>query len=234
MSARRAGATTASAALRVVLAGTLAGMFALACDGGAGKVAGADAGAAAGGMGRAGECASCHMVEYLQATDPVHVDVNPTACGVCHSEESWRPTGLHHPFWALTGAHEKAKCFYCHQGKPPRFEGTPKTCVTCHLPEYDSSTYPGHATFPTTCADCHTTTAFKPATKKPPPPVPVVVTPPLASASAGTKLPKPGLPGVPKTAPTPTVRPTVVPTPTPPRVPTSRPPDIITRPSPRR
>jgi hypothetical protein len=175
------------------------------------------------------------MVEYLHVSDPVHVDVNPTTCGVCHTEESWRPTALHHPFWALTGAHEKAKCFYCHQGTPARFPGTPKACVTCHLPEYDSSTYPGHSTFPTTCADCHTTTAFKPATKKPPPPVlPVAVTPPLGTASAGTKLPKQGGAAIPKTPPLPTARPTTVPTAAPPRAPTSRPPDVITRPSPRR
>jgi hypothetical protein len=222
---------SAARAWPAVVAGVALLAVAVACDGGAGSVAVSDAGAATSAAAlHAIECATCHMPEY-QSAHPVHVGVNPTTCGVCHTEQGWHPSRLEHPFWALTGAHEKAQCFYCHQGTPTRFAGTPKDCMACHRPEYESSTYPGHATFPTTCADCHTTKAFKPATKIPPA-APVIVTPPpSASASAGAKTLK-----TPKTPPVPTVRPTTVPTAprVPTSVPTSRPPDVITRPSARR
>jgi hypothetical protein len=64
------------------------------------------------------ECASCHMAEYRQTTDPVHVDVKPTACAVCHKQEGWRPSVIDHP-WPLTGAHHKADCFACHKNLKP-------------------------------------------------------------------------------------------------------------------
>jgi hypothetical protein len=37
-------------------------------------------------------------------------------------------------------------------------------CVTCHLADYEATTMPVHTgSKPTTCADCHTTTAWVPA-----------------------------------------------------------------------
>jgi len=141
--------------------------LALACEQGSTAAATAE---------RGGNCATCHMPEYQHAADPVHVDAKPTTCGVCHVEDAWRPSVVHHEWWALTGAHQKPECSWCHghKGAPDVFKGTPKECIGCHRPEFDSSTYPGHASFPTKCADCHTTTSFRPATFKPPP---VVVTP---------------------------------------------------------
>ena len=107
-------------------------------------------------------CASCHMPEYLRARHPVHVDQRPTTCGVCHTETSWRPSVINHP-WPLTGAHAHVTCFDCHIGKPPVFEGTSDACVECHRTDFDRSTFPGHSRFPTTCADCHSTNAWTPA-----------------------------------------------------------------------
>jgi hypothetical protein len=93
------------------------------------------------------------MPEYQNAKLPVHVDVKPTKCAVCHVQEAWHPSAVHHEFSPLTGAHQKAECNYCHgKGATAVFKGTAKDCIVCHRPEYDSSKFPGHATFPTKCA----------------------------------------------------------------------------------
>jgi hypothetical protein len=104
------------------------------------------------------------MPEYLEAKKPVHAGVRPTACAVCHSQQSWKPSVFDHP-WPLTGAHAKARCAGCHVGQPAVYAGTSKLCVGCHRDDYDRSEYPGHTRFATTCADCHSTTAWKPASK---------------------------------------------------------------------
>ena len=114
-------------------------------------------------------CATCHMPDYLATKKPMHPGAKPTTCGVCHASTSWHPSHLDHPFWALTGAHEKTTCFDCHRGTPPAFKGTSKVCVDCHRADFDGAKFPGHSTFALTCANCHTTTAWKPATSPAPP-----------------------------------------------------------------
>jgi hypothetical protein len=127
----------------------------------------------------ANACARCHMPEYLEAKQPVHVGVRPTACAVCHSQRAWAPSVFDHP-WPLTGAHAGARCAGCHVGQPPLYVGTSKLCVGCHRDDYDRSDYPGHERFARTCADCHSTTAWKPARK-----------PPAQSAAQDEVLPRP-------------------------------------------
>ena len=204
-----------------------AASLALACE------SPTSAGTTADGGAKGGNCASCHMPEYQHVADPVHVDLKPTQCAVCHVQDGWRPSAIHHEWWPLTGAHEKAPCSYCHKGTPAALavlKGAPKDCVTCHRPEYDASTFPEHDTFPTKCIECHGTAAWRPAKHPPRAPDPVPTTPPLASSLP--KLPPGQLPKTPRSLPT--TRPTTPPT-TPPRVPTSRPPpDVIARPSPLR
>lgn len=117
--------------------------------------------------GPAGECATCHLHEYRATRHPLHVGTKPTTCGICHGTEAWHPSTVQHP-WPLTGAHATATCFYCHEGSPPVFRGTAKECVGCHRKDYDTSPFPGHSRFPTTCADCHSTAAWKPAARPPP------------------------------------------------------------------
>ncbi|MEZ4226119.1 MAG: cytochrome c3 family protein [Polyangiaceae bacterium] len=108
------------------------------------------------------DCAHCHIEEYKQATNPIHVGAMPTTCGDCHSEKAWHPSNFHHGF-PLGGAHLTAKCNDCHTGDPPVYEGTPTVCYGCHKSDYENSPYPGHQTYPTTCQDCHSTIAWKPA-----------------------------------------------------------------------
>jgi hypothetical protein len=171
---------------------------------------------------KGGNCATCHLPEYEGARD--HADKKPTTCAICHLETSWHPSEVHHDFWKLTGAHGKAECAFCHKGAPPTFKGTKKDCVSCHTKDFDTSTFPNHETFGTKCADCHSTTAWKPSTHPPPPPrTPDPVAPPIGSS---------------KTAPlgsprTPLTNGRALPTATPPRVPTSKPPpDVTSRASP--
>ncbi len=112
----------------------------------------------------AGACANCHLPEYQAAKNPPHAGVRPTACAVCHTQQAWRPSVFDHPY-PLLGAHAKARCAACHVGQPPVYAGTSKQCVGCHRDDYDRSEYPGHDRFATTCDDCHSTTAWKPARK---------------------------------------------------------------------
>jgi hypothetical protein len=179
------------------------------------------------------QCAQCHLPESKSADHPPHENARRTACGVCHTQKSWRPWRVDHPGWELTGAHLRAaqdeklvgkenqvKCFWCHRGQPAVFEGTKKECIYCHDEDRGESHYPGHDTFPLTCGDCHSTDKWKPATK----PEPAVPPPPKiedagvdAGHDAGIK-PKP----------------VVIPKPPPPKPPptlTVPPPDIISRPS---
>lgn len=75
-------------------------------------------------------------------------------CTDCHSTTAWRPSAFSHP-WPLLGAHATAACTTCHTGTPPRYAGTPTLCFDCHSADYARSTFPGHNTYPHTCADCH-------------------------------------------------------------------------------
>lgn len=116
------------------------------------------------------ECLRCHALDRAHARDH---ETRPTTCASCHSETAWEPSVLRHD-WALTGAHEEAACFDCHRPDParePRFEGTDGACVACHADD-EAGTFEAHHAFGTDCASCHTTTAFRPATRHPEPPPP--------------------------------------------------------------
>ncbi len=169
-------------------------------------------------------CASCHLPEYESAAH--HVGERPTACAVCHSQDSWRPPRLDHAWWPLTGAHATAKCFACHTGDPPVFKGTARECIGCHRPEYEKA--PDHVLhgFPTTCAECHSTTAWKPQLPEAHPPTPPM--PPLTPATTASAPPEP------RASSTPRPKPRPKPAPTPTATATTPPPDNVTGASRRR
>ncbi|MCB1185356.1 cytochrome c3 family protein, partial [bacterium] len=88
----------------------------------------------------------------------------PTTCAACHSTSAWQPAAFDHDTTAfpLTGAHRTTDCLSCHsQG----YTGTPTACVACHQSDYDGTNDPNHqaANFPTSCQECHSTTAWTPA-----------------------------------------------------------------------
>ncbi|MCX6246063.1 MAG: hypothetical protein NTU98_15320 [Bacteroidetes bacterium] len=113
-------------------------------------------------------CVGCHQANYSGSTNPPHQSLNfPTTCADCHTTNpGWKPATftIHDTYYPLTGGHTTTSCNSCHNGN---YATTPNTCVGCHQANYTGSTNPPHQslTFPTTCADCHTTTpGWKPAT----------------------------------------------------------------------
>lgn len=109
------------------------------------------------------DCVGCHKDDYDQSPYPGHQSF-PTSCGGCHTTFAWKPAAPYKHLWPLNGAHAKAACTACHKGNPPSYAGTSTACVSCHKADYDASPAPGHQSFPTSCDDCHTTLAWKPAT----------------------------------------------------------------------
>lgn len=109
-------------------------------------------------------CVSCHQADYDRSPYPGHADFAVT-CQDCHGQDAWRPAAgtADHSVFPLDGAHAWVECVGCH-GDPPVYGGQPHECVGCHRDDYDRSPYPGHSAFATTCADCHTTSAWRPAT----------------------------------------------------------------------
>lgn len=109
------------------------------------------------------ECVGCHRADFDAADMPPHTDYS-TSCATCHTDAGWAPSVFDHP-WALTGAHELIECSSCHTGTPPAWAGIETECAGCHRDDYDASPYPNHQTFPLTCGDCHSTSAWTPASE---------------------------------------------------------------------
>ncbi|MFN8178274.1 MAG: hypothetical protein U0167_10105 [bacterium] len=113
------------------------------------------------------ECVSCHRSNYDATTNPSHAAVGfPTDCARCHGTAGWDGASFDHSVtgFALTGAHRTQTCQACHGNGP--FTPISPDCVSCHRPQYDSTTDPNHVAlgFPTACANCHNTTTWSGAT----------------------------------------------------------------------
>ncbi|MGE0042780.1 MAG: hypothetical protein AB7V01_16505 [Vicinamibacterales bacterium] len=104
-------------------------------------------------------CVPCHQAQYQQAQNPNHQAAGfPTTCDQCHRTggPGWNGASFdHNRFFALVGRHTSAACASCHQNG--RYQGTPRDCAGCHLPQYQATRDPNHtaAGFPTTCETCH-------------------------------------------------------------------------------
>jgi nitrate/TMAO reductase-like tetraheme cytochrome c subunit len=112
-------------------------------------------------------CSSCHLTKYNATTKPPHASNGiGTTCQTCHTTNGWTPATYDHSLttFPLTGAHRTVACAQCHSTGV--YRGTAKTCVSCHLTAYNSTTNPNHKTamFPTVCETCHTTTTWTGAT----------------------------------------------------------------------
>jgi predicted CXXCH cytochrome family protein len=119
-------------------------------------------------QGLSTQCATCHMPDYQRATVPNHVALRfPTDCQGCHnSMDTWLGAKFDHgrfTGFVLTGSHSTLDCASCHVGG--RYQGTPADCVGCHARDYTGATNPNHvqANFPKSCAMCHTTGGWSPA-----------------------------------------------------------------------
>lgn len=129
------------------------------------------------------DCAGCHKA------DDRHESRMGPACGDCHGNDLWKVTAYDHTKlgFQLDGAHAKLDCQACHTA-PLKEQQLSKDCVTCHRADsphggslgqscekchsttswtavtfdHDLTPYPLlglHVV--ATCAQCHTTQAFK-------------------------------------------------------------------------
>lgn len=108
-------------------------------------------------------CASCHQQDLASVTEPPHTGFSED-CSSCHGTAGWGSASFEHTTaFPLTGVHQTTACTACHTGTPAVFAGTANECVGCHRQDYDSSPFPGHTAFATTCQDCHATSGWVPA-----------------------------------------------------------------------
>ncbi len=114
-------------------------------------------------------CADCHISSFNNSTNPSHTSLGlSTNCIDCHSTNpDWQPAtfAIHNNFYVLQGAHSTISndCATCHNGN---YNSTPPDCYGCHSNDYNSTTNPIHSSsgFGTSCEDCHSQNAWKPAT----------------------------------------------------------------------
>jgi hypothetical protein len=126
------------------------------------------------------DCYGCHVSAWnstatIGGNVPNHIAAgfpNTAAqCATCHPITTWAAGRFDHSTtgFPLTGAHadpSKAPCSACHVNN--NYSGNlPKDCYGCHMAAWQSTvtldgSVPNHiaAGFPTTCADCHSTTSW--------------------------------------------------------------------------
>ena len=113
-------------------------------------------------------CSACHAGGHYRGTptscvgchqaDDKHGGQYGTDCAACHRVTQWSDATFDHnrSRFPLTGAHRSTACSQCHGGGT--FQGTPRACVNCHA---EPGVHAGR--FGTSCADCHSTSAWLPA-----------------------------------------------------------------------
>ena len=112
-------------------------------------------------------CYACHTEAYNSTSNPSHSELNfSTDCAECHSQSAWEPSNFdHNSIYVLEGAHAAIAndCLECHSSG---YTNTPNTCYACHTEAYNSTSNPSHSesNFSTDCTDCHSQSAWIPAT----------------------------------------------------------------------
>lgn len=113
-------------------------------------------------VGLSPDCASCHADDFAAASEPNHGAAGfSTDCLQCHDTRTFTRSSWPHPdAFALTFAHAGRRCTECHVGQS--YSGTSSDCASCHLPDYQATQNPNHATagFGTDCTACHGTASW--------------------------------------------------------------------------
>jgi NMD protein affecting ribosome stability and mRNA decay len=114
-------------------------------------------------------CVSCHLANYQGAKNPDHIAGGfSQTCQQCHTTSAWQPATFDHTAlgFPLTNAHADPPrvCLDCHINN--NYSLTTTSCVSCHLANYQGAKNPDHVAgnFSQTCQQCHTTSAWQPAT----------------------------------------------------------------------
>ncbi|MBP1656382.1 MAG: hypothetical protein H6Q31_983 [Bacteroidetes bacterium] len=114
------------------------------------------------------QCIACHQNDYSSTRNPNHSSAHiATTCQTCHTTTVWRPSTFSHATTAfqLVGAHTTVACNQCHVNNV--FSGLPHAgCWDCHATTFNGAINPNHVAgqFNHDCLQCHTQSAWKPAT----------------------------------------------------------------------
>lgn len=114
-------------------------------------------------LGLPSDCATCH-----EADSPHGGEFDGRACTDCHLQDTWDDADAFdhaRTSYALTGAHARAPCSGCHQGKGvdgsgpddavPRYTGVDaSSCASCH-DDVHRGAMPGR------CERCHSTSGWR-------------------------------------------------------------------------
>ena len=113
-------------------------------------------------------CATCHLVNYNGADNPVHEEAGfDTECEVCHTSTAWVPGIWDHGSetdFDPQGAHVEIDCNSCHTTSP--WEDLSSDCGACHQSNYDETSDPDHEAsgFPVNlCESCHSQSVWEPS-----------------------------------------------------------------------
>lgn len=121
-------------------------------------------------------CTQCHTDphkgQFADRMAQKNTSRSPAGCEACHSMKAWTDLSrFDHSTtdFPLTGSHRAVRCIGCH--KPPNLEVTlrnvdfkkaPRQCQACHEEVHGNQF--ANAKGITECADCHTTTRWRPST----------------------------------------------------------------------
>ncbi|MFA6235548.1 MAG: hypothetical protein WC824_15370, partial [Bacteroidota bacterium] len=113
------------------------------------------------------DCWQCHETDYGKTLQPNHVTAQfAHDCTTCHNTTKWIPSTFDHATtkFPLEGAHKTEPCESCHINGDYQLAYT--DCWQCHQTDFNQTLQPNHvnAQFAHDCTNCHTTTAWKPAT----------------------------------------------------------------------
>ncbi len=109
------------------------------------------------------DCFQCHQPQYLQPTNPRHVEPSFSHnCVPCHTTSVWRPSTFSHNAtrFPLTGRHIGRNCNECHVNNI--YRNLPGTCWDCHQDDFNGTTDPNHVqrNFSHDCTQCHSTNGW--------------------------------------------------------------------------
>jgi hypothetical protein len=122
----------------------------------------------------ANNCYECHTTEYQSAANHLSSGYSQD-CTDCHSlSGTWKQTvTFSHPTFNFRGAHLGLKndCAKCHGTIEPQAGTTDDDCYNCHstsgmaTTKYEGVSSPSHVAlgYSTSCTDCHTESAWSPA-----------------------------------------------------------------------
>ena len=125
-------------------------------------------------QGLSTQCASCHLKEYQQTTNPNHASAKfATACETCHGFDTWLNAKFDHSTtgFLLVDGHANVPCATCHINNNYNLQIAPTDCGNsgCHLTTWQKTSNPVHSSAGpvfavANCSNCHTPKGWDSAT----------------------------------------------------------------------